>query len=319
MPLGLVPPPGHQVGHDVGMPVGEIGRLRGIGLQVVELPGVLLQRRVVDLDGVVDDRLPLLVADRPAAEHLVVLGRPRIGGVGVGQGGGEAGPLQGTLLDPVDHGRRLDAHEGEQGRRQVDGVHVLVADLTRGTDAGGPVHDHRVGHAAFVDLPLPTTEGRVAGDRPTPRVVVVDVGPADVVDAVQRLRDRAVHAVPGPQVVQGADRSALRAGSVVGHDHDDRVVEVAGLGQRVDDPAHLGVGVGEVAGEGLHVALVDAALVLAEVRPGRDPGRAGGQDGVAGQQPFGLLTLEGGLPPDVPPLLEAAPIGLDPVGRGLVG
>ncbi len=194
-----------------------------------------------------------------------------------------------------------------------------MADLAPGGDARGPVHDHRVGHAALVHLPLPAAERGVPGDRPAPRVVVVEVGTSDVVDAAQRLLDVAGQPVPRAHVADGADRPTLGAGPVVGHDDDDRVLEVPGLGQVVDDAAHLGVGVREVAGEGLHVAGVQPPLVGGERRPRRHPLGALRQHGVLGQEAEGLLPLQRGLPPDVPPLVEAAGVAVDPLAGGLVG
>ena len=159
--------------------------------------------------------------------------------------------------------------------------------------AGGPVHDQRIGDPALVDLPLPSAERRVAGDRPSPRVVVVAEGPADLVDPAERLLDRTGCDVPRPDVVDRADGPALRAGTVVRQHDDERVVEVARAVEEVDEPAELVVGVGEEAGEGLHVAGVQAPGVVGQRVPRRDPLRTGRQLRARGKQPLGQLAGEG--------------------------
>ena len=147
----------------------------------------------------------------------------------------------------------------EHGRHDVDGVHVLAPDLAPGGDAAGPVDDQRIGDPALVRLALPAPERRVAGDRPPPRVVVVDARPADLVDALGRLLHGAGQHVPDPAVVERPGRPALRRRAVVGQHEHQRVVELADSSSQVEHPADLRVGVGQEAGERLHVAGVDAA------------------------------------------------------------
>ncbi len=185
-------------------------------------------------------------------------------------------------------------------------------------DSPGPVHHQRIGHAAFVHLALPAAEGGVAGDGPTPGVVVVDGGPTDVVEVVQLLFERGPQYVPRSGIVVGTTRSALGAGAVVAQHHHQGVVEVVDAVEEVDDATHLLVGVAEHGGEGLHVAGVHALLILAERVPGRHPLGSGAQLGGGRQEPGLGLAAEHLVAPLIPPLVEAAAVVLEPRGRGMV-
>ena len=66
-------------------------------------------------------------------------------------------------------------------------VVVLVAELALRLDPGRPVHHERVPGAAEVGVLLAQLEGRVAGDRPADRVMVVRAGLAELIDALQVL------------------------------------------------------------------------------------------------------------------------------------
>jgi hypothetical protein len=102
-------------------------------------------------------------------------------------------------------------------------VGELMADGPGGGNPGRPMHDAGVGHAAFVDLALPALEGRVPGHGPAPRVVVVGERAADLVDPGASLRAGRVEVLRA-DVVDGAVRATLGAGSVVRDQHDDGVV-----------------------------------------------------------------------------------------------
>ena len=273
--LGLGPPPLDHRRQPIGVghrPVVALGR---VGDDVVELPAVVVRRGVAVHHRDVRDRLPALVVDRSAPEHLEVLGGAHLGRVVRCEGRADAHAVHRQLLDPVDRRRRDDACGLEQRREQVDGVDVLVADLALRRDAGGPVDDERVAGAALVDLALPTAVRGVAGDGPAPRVVVVDPRAADLVDALERLGDGSVGQVPRSHVVDRPGGATLARGPVVRQDHQQGVVEVAGSRQEVDDPADLLVGVGEHGGEALHVPGVQPLLVAPERVPGRHPVGAG--------------------------------------------
>ena len=67
--------------------------------------------------------------------------------------------------------------------------------------------------------------------------------------------------------VGGAGRAALGAGAVVGDDHDQRVVELAGALEVVEQAANVVVGVGQKAGKDLHHARVELLLLRGERLP----------------------------------------------------
>ena len=103
------------------------------------------------------------------------------------EGRGKADTLDRALHHTIDFGWRHDANELEQRWEHVDGVHVLMASFASGGNALWPAKNEWIGDATFVGLTLPTFERRVARPRPTPRVMVVRVGSAEVVDAAQVL------------------------------------------------------------------------------------------------------------------------------------
>ncbi len=104
----------------------------------------------------------------------------------------------GDLGDAGDGRRRRDAEDLEEGRGRCRWRARTGAATVAGRDARRPVDDERVGDAALVDLALPAAERGVAGHRPAPRVVVVAVGSADLVDVLECLLHRPGRAVPRP-------------------------------------------------------------------------------------------------------------------------
>ncbi|KAF5056896.1 hypothetical protein DSECCO2_362620 [anaerobic digester metagenome] len=70
----------------------------------------------------------------------------------------------------------------------------------------------------------------------------------EVVDKLQVLFERVRNAVKKPVLVDRAVRPALGAGTVVGDEHDQGVLKFAALFEEADEPADLGVGVGEEPG-----------------------------------------------------------------------
>jgi hypothetical protein len=70
----------------------------------------------------------------------------------------------------------------------------------------------------------------------------------EFVDVRQVFFERGRNAVEERVLVDRAVRPALGAGTVVGDEHDQGVLEFAALLQEVDEPPDLGVGVGEEPG-----------------------------------------------------------------------
>ena len=79
--------------------------------------------------------------------------------------------------------------------------------------------------------------------------------------------------------------AALGRGAVVGDDHDQRVVELADLLERVEDAAEVVVGVRDEAGEDLHHPGVQPPLVVGQRVPLRHVGVARRELGVGGSRP----------------------------------
>ena len=152
----------------------------------------------------------------------------------------------------------------------------LGSDLTgTGTEPGRPGDDARIGHSSLVHLALPTFERGVARHGPAPRVIVVAQRATDLIDAVVHLADPCRVEVGEPHVVDGAVRTALRAGAVVRDHQDQGVVELAESAKEVDHPTQLMIGMGEEAGEALHESGGHRPLAIVECLPCRHPGRPG--------------------------------------------
>ena len=107
-------------------------------------------------------------------------------------------------------------------------------------------------------------------------------------------------------------------GAVVGEDHDQRVVQRPEALERREHAADLRIGVGQEAGEDLLLAGQHAPLLAREVGPGLHPLRPLGQHGALGHHSRGELAVEQLGAPDVPSLVEHAPVGVDPLGRHVV-
>ena len=225
----------------------------------------------------------------------------------------------GHLLETAVDGGRLDAHHVVDGGDDVAHVVELVAHRTGVVDHRRPVDDHGHVDAALVGVLLVPLERRVAGLGPSPRVVGVAVGPADVVEAADGLVGRLHQEVEELHLVQHAERSALLAGPVVRQQEDQGVVELAERVELVDQPADLVVGVVQEGGEGLLQAGGQPLVGVGHLVPGLDPGVARRQLGVGRDQPqlelAGEPPVAGGVPSFV-----VAPAVLVQVGRrGLVG
>jgi hypothetical protein len=147
---------------------------------------VLALHRELPTD-VVGRRLPPVVVDRAAPEHLEVLRRAGRGCGGRRERTEQRSSFDRHLVDTVDGGRRFDAGRVEDRRHEVDRVAELVAHLTAPGDARGPVHDQRRPYATEPRVALPQAQRCVAGPGPSPGVVVVRAVSAEVVDAREVL------------------------------------------------------------------------------------------------------------------------------------
>jgi len=105
---------------------------------------------------------------------------------------------------------------------------------------------------------------------------------------------------------------------VADHQVDERVVEDVEVGERVDQPPDMVVGVLEEARVDLHLPREDGLHVVRRVGPGRDLGRAGGQLGVLRDDAERLLPGKALLAQRVPALVELALVLRRPLGRDMV-
>ena len=198
----------------------------------------------------------------------------------------------------------------QDGRRDVDDVGELLAELADGGDAGGPVHDGAVAGAAPVRGhllgPLVRRAHRVG---PAHRVVVVGAGRAELgrlgAQEVRRLQH--AQAVEVDRLVEAALGGALGRGAVVADDVvDQRVIQQVQVVQGLHQPADLGVGVGQEPGVDLHLAGQHRLEVVGHLVPVRDLRVERGQLGVGRDHAELLLPFEDLLAQRIPAGIEAA-------------
>ena len=256
----------------------EVVRLAPVGVGVVELPGVVGERRQRQpLDprrGVPRDGGPALVVDAAVAEHLEVLRHVAFRRVAVVEGVAHAHALVGLLVDAVDRLGLREPRGLEDGGRDVDDVMELVAQLAARLDARGPVHDRAVARPAPVrgDLLGPLVR-RVHRVRPADRVVVVGLRRPELVDPLghELGRLQRAGAVERDQLVEAAVHATLGARPVVADDVvDERVLEDAEVLERVEQPPDVMVGVLHEAGVDLHLPGEHRLEIVGDLIPGRD-------------------------------------------------
>src|ERR1700722_7201238 len=168
------------------------------------------------------------------------------------------------LLDLFDLSGWIDPSDLDDRRDHIDSVSELVtyAPCQR-AETGGPWHDARVGHSPPVPLALPAFERRVAGHRPTPRIVVVSERSSDLVQVLVHLFEAGGIQVGKTHVVDRTLCPTFGTRPVVRHQQDDRVVEVAYVLEKIDDALYLRVGVRQKSGKAFHEPTGDLALDVA--------------------------------------------------------
>ena len=188
---GFGEPQVDQLPELLGMLGGQVVQFGAIGVGVVQLPGVVVEVAPAAERGVGGDGFPAVVPDPAGAEHRVELGFARRGRrfhVGAVT---HAHAVEPALHMALDRRGALHPQGVQDGRHDVDGVMVLVADLApagRRPSRSGPGDDARVGGAAVELVPLPHLERRVERHRPAVRVVVVGPRPAELVQHGQVRR-----------------------------------------------------------------------------------------------------------------------------------
>ncbi len=225
----------------------------------------------------------------------------------------EAVTFDWRLRHTLDGVRWIDANQFEHRRHHVDRMRILRADLALRLDALRPVHDEGIADPPAIGLALPTAERRVARKRPAPRVVVERVRSAQVVDHREVLVQVVRHVVEELVLVHRAVRTTLRAGAVVGDEHDDRVVPLADALQELEQAAVVVVGVLQEAREHFHHSRVELLLVSRQRVPVLNVRVVARQLRILRDNPERLLTRERLLAIRVPPVVEHALVLVGPL------
>ena len=230
-----------------------------------------------------------------------------------------------ALLDPVHHLGLPDLRRLQDGGNDVDDVVELIADASPLLDPGRPGDGHALPDPAEVGRNLLGPRERRA-ERPGPRhghVVVRPVRAPGVVEVLELGLHGDHDPVEHGHLVGRAHERALGGRAVVAADVDDeRVVELAHVVDRLDDPANLVIGVHEVGRVHVHLAEEHLLLVGGELLPLlQQILRPGGELGVLRDHAELLLVGVDPLPQLVPALVEELEVGglLDPLRRRVVG
>ena len=308
--------------------------------EVVQLPHVLLRvvrpggepfhrlRREVPRDPVeFRARPPAVLVDRAGSGELEVLNRMALLRGGVIERVEEAGAVHRLLLDPVDLIGLGNAGRLQHRRRNVDAMRELRAHVRVGPQPVRPGDDHRIARPAEMARHLlAPLKRRVTGVRPRGGDMRSGVLPADRLDPAVLLIDQLElllgiehDAVEERHLVKRAGDRALHARAVITPDvEDQRVLEIAHLLDRVQQPADVPVGVLLIAGIDLHLAGVQLLLGVAQRVPRGEQVRPLGQLSVLRDDPELLLALERLLAVRVPALIERALVAVRPLLRHVV-
>src|ERR1700722_3936755 len=197
-------------------------------------------------------------------------------------------------------------------------MHVLMTRTAFGAEARRPVENEWISDATFVGIALESLQRCVAGPGPSPRVVVVGLRCAEVVNSFEVLLNALGNEVEEVLLVERPLRTPLCRCAVVTHHDDNGVVRLVELLNDVEDACDLRIGMREEAGIDLHEPGGESLLVTAQRVPGRDPGGAFGELGAGRQEARRRLPGEHPLSPAVPSLVEGAAIALDVLGWCLV-
>ena len=150
-------------------------------------------------------------------------------------------PSKGLCVRPLSVSGALDAEHVQDRRHYVDGVVVLVADLTACRHAGRPGDDARIARAAVELVALPHLERRVERHGPAVRVVVVRRRGCRARRAAARLAST-TSGMPLANFISfdRPVRAALARRAVVRDDDHDGVLAPAGLLEEAEQPSDLG-------------------------------------------------------------------------------
>ena len=191
-----------------------------------------------------------------------------------------------------------------------------MADAALVLDARRPRHHGAGAAAAARGDRLAVGERRRRGVGPRGGIAAVRFRAAEVVDLPLEVVERLGDAVPVAELVHDPVQAALGRRAVVAGDVDDeRVVELAGLLDRLDDAADLVVGVLDRGAEDLHPAGADLLVDVGDLVPRRERRRPWRQLGVGGDDPALLLPRQDVVAELVVAVVELAAVPLDELTR----
>ena len=208
----------------------------------------------------------------------------------------------------------------ENGRRDIDHVAEVRADFVLRFDALGPVGHHANAGAAEVRRHLfDPLKGRIEGHGPAGSHMRVGFGAAPFVHQREQILEFLGHAVEVGHLVEHAVHAALGAGPVVAGDvEDQRVVELANILERLNDPADFVVGMLHKSGKHFGLAREEPFLVGRELVPILDGGGLGREPGSSRHHAQFDLSRQRFLAQCVPAAVEFAfPLG-DPILRHMM-
>ena len=300
----------------------EVVRLRPV-VRAVELPDVVVERRRLGHHprrAVTRHGGPALVVDAAVAEHLEVLRLAALGRRRVVEGGRHRDAVQRHLLDAV-HERR--ARGSPAASSTVAATSMTWWNCVRTSPfASIPSASARSCRCACrpsATRPASSTGTACPSRAPSrPRSGCTPSGAPK--SSMREVMNSTVSRPTAPfrtiELVEAPVRRSLGRGAIVADDHvDQRVVQHLEVGERVDQPADVVVGVLEEAGVDLHLAGEDRLHVVGRVVPGRDLVRPGGELRVGGDHAELLLARERLLAKRVPALVELALVLRRPLRR----
>jgi hypothetical protein len=173
----------------------------------------------------------------------------------------------------------------QERRHDVDDVVELGPDRSLVLDPGGPGNDQRIARAAEMrgDL-LPPLEGGIHRPHPADRNIIVGLWTANLVDVFGEIGRVFAHAVERRHFIEGAVESPFHRSAVVADlPHDNRVVALPDIPNRVQDSPNFMIGLGRKRREDLHQSRLDLLLVRRERIPSRNLRWAGCELGDPGR------------------------------------
>ena len=194
----------------------------------------------------------------------------------------------------------------------------LTTDAPGIGDAVGPVHDERNMHTAFMGVLLVPLERRVAGLGPAPRIVRMRVRTTDGFEMGDSFVRSLNHEVEELHLVEHAERAALLAGAIVGHDDEHCVVQLAELLECGDESTDLHIGVLEECPVGLLQTSGEHAVVLGKRVPFLNARVAGGELRLGGDDAEFTLLGEPAFAGDIPSFVVTSTMTIEILLRRLM-